>query len=50
MTIAACWSRWTQPAMTNTNHKVWIGVLMTEDFSVHWPTKPSLRAPLLGGR
>ena len=28
--------------MTTTNHvKGWIGVLMTEDFSFHWLTKPS---------
>ena len=28
--------------MTATNHvKGWIGILMTEDFSFHWPTKPS---------
>ena len=27
--------------MTTTNHvKGWIGVLMTEDFSFHWLTKP----------
>ena len=39
-TIAACWSRWIQPAMVMTNNvKGWIGVLMTEDSSSHWPTK-----------
>ena len=32
--------------MTTTNHvKGWIGVLMTEDFSFHWPTKPMTSNP-----
>ncbi len=34
--IAACWSRWSQPAMATTNKvKGWTGVLMTEDSSSH---------------
>ncbi len=40
-TIAACRSRWIQPAMATTNKvKGWTGVLMTEDSSSHWPIKP----------
>ena len=40
-TIAACWSRWIQPAMATTNKvKGWLCLLMTEDSSFHWPTKP----------
>ncbi len=40
-TIAACWSRWSQPAMATTNKiQGWLCLLMTEDSSFHWPTKP----------
>ena len=40
--IAACWSRWSQPATATTNNSVngWIGVLITEDSSFH--CQPSL--------
>ncbi len=39
--IAACWSRWIQPAIATSNSvKGWIGVLMTGDSSFHWRTKP----------
>ena len=38
--MAACWSRWSQPAMATTNKvKGWTGVLMTEDSSSHWTIK-----------
>ena len=45
-TIAACWSRWSQPAMATTNSvKDWNSILMTEDSSFHRPTKP--KTPLI---